>query len=100
MSTGINAINEAGKEASAFTHPLFNELGKVIVGQHYLTERLVIGLLANGHALLEGLPGLAKTLAVKSMAACIHVKSSPLQFTPDMLPADVFGTQIYNPQSG
>ena len=100
MSTGINAINEAVKEASAFTHPLFNELGKVIVGQNYLTERLVIGLLANGHVLLEGVPGLAKTLAVKSMAACIHVKFSRLQFTPDMLPADVIGTQIYNPQSG
>ena len=100
MSTGINAINEAVKEASAFTHPLFNELGKVIVGQHYLTERLVIGLLANGHVLLEGVPGLAKTLAVKSLAATMHVKFSRLQFTPDMLPADVIGTQIYNPQSG
>src|SRR5271166_5128239 len=100
MNTGINAINEAVKEASAFTHPLFNELGTVIVGQHYLTERLVIGLLANGHVLLEGVPGLAKTLAVKSLANCIHVKFSRLQFTPDMLPADVIGTQIYNPQSG
>src|SRR5580698_8172062 len=100
MNTGISAINEAVKEAGAFTHPLFNELGKVIVGQSYLTERLVIGLLANGHVLLEGVPGLAKTLAVKSMAACISVKFSRLQFTPDMLPADVVGTQIYNPQSG
>src|ERR1700733_13414276 len=100
MNTGISAINEAVKEAGSFTHPLFTELGKVIVGQHYLTERLVIGLLANGHVLLEGVPGLAKTLAVKSMAACIHVKFSRLQFTPDMLPADVIGTQIYNPQSG
>ena len=100
MNTGINAINEAVKEASAFTHPLFNELGKVIVGQQYLTERLVIGLLANGHVLLEGVPGLAKTLAVKSLANTMHVKFSRLQFTPDMLPADVIGTQIYNPQSG
>ena len=100
MSTGINAINDAVKEASSFTQPLFSELGKVIVGQNYLTERLVIGLLANGHVLLEGVPGLAKTLAVKSMAACISVKFSRLQFTPDMLPADVIGTQIYNPQSG
>src|SRR5688572_8201897 len=100
MSTGINAINEAVKEASAFTHPLFNELGKVVVGQSYLIERLVIGLLANGHVLLEGVPGLAKTLAVKSLAATIKVKFSRLQFTPDMLPADVIGTQIYNPQSG
>ena len=100
MNTGISAINEAVKEAGAFTQPLFNELGKVIVGQSYLTERLVIGLLANGHVLLEGVPGLAKTLAVKSLSACISVKFSRLQFTPDMLPADVIGTQIYNPQSG
>src|SRR6059036_2702485 len=100
MSTGINAINEAVKEASAFTRPLFNELGKVIIGQSYLTERLVVGLLANGHLLLEGVPGLAKTLSVKSLASSIHVKFSRLQFTPDMLPADVIGTQIYNPQSG
>src|SRR6202161_1219498 len=100
MNTGISAINEAVKETGAFTHPLFNELGKVIVGQNYLTERLVIGLLANGHVLLEGVPGLAKTLAVKSLAATLSVKFSRLQFTPDMLPADVIGTQIYNPQSG
>ena len=100
MNTGINAINEAVQEASAFLRPLFNELGKVIVGQTYLVERLVIGLLANGHVLLEGVPGLAKTLAVKSLAGCISVKFSRLQFTPDMLPADVIGTQIYNPQSG
>src|SRR5580658_4466242 len=100
MNTGISAINEAVKETGAFTHPLFNELGKVIVGQNYLTERLVIGLLANGHVLLEGVPGLAKTLAVKTLANTIRVKFSRLQFTPDMLPADVIGTQIYNPQSG
>ena len=100
MNTGISAINDAVKEAGAFTRPLFNELGKVIVGQNYLTERLVIGLLANGHVLLEGVPGLAKTLAVKSLAATLNVKFARLQFTPDMLPADVIGTQIYNPQSG
>ena len=100
MNTGINAINEAVQEASAFTRPLFNEIGKVIVGQSYLVERLVIGLLANGHVLLEGVPGLAKTLSVKSLANCLDVKFSRLQFTPDMLPADVIGTQIYNPQSG
>src|SRR5205814_8031184 len=100
MSTGINAINQEVQRTGAFLHPLFNELGKVIVGQRYLTERLVIGLLANGHVLLEGVPGLAKTLAVKSLAASFHVKFSRLQFTPDMLPADVVGTQIFNPQSG
>ena len=80
--------------------PLFTELGKVIVGQTYLVERLVVGLLANGHVLLEGVPGLAKTLSVKTLANCLNVKFSRLQFTPDMLPADVVGTQIYNPQSG
>jgi MoxR-like ATPase len=72
----------------------------VVVGQAYLIERLVIGLLANGHVLLEGVPGLAKTLSVKTLAATLNVKFSRLQFTPDMLPADVIGTQIYNPQSG
>jgi MoxR-like ATPase len=100
MNTGINALNEAVQEAGAFVRPLFNELGKVIVGQAYLVERLVIGLLANGHVLLEGVPGLAKTLSVKSLASTLNVKFSRLQFTPDMLPADVIGTQIYNPQSG
>lgn len=100
MNTGISAINDAVQEAGAFVRPLFNELGKVIVGQTYLVERLVIGLLANGHVLLEGVPGLAKTLSVKSLASCLNVKFARLQFTPDMLPADVIGTQIYNPQSG
>src|SRR5206468_9899177 len=100
MNTGISAINEAVQEAGGFIRPLFNEISKVVVGQAYLVERLVIGLLANGHVLLEGVPGLAKTLSVKSLASSIHVKFSRLQFTPDMLPADVIGTQIYNPQSG
>jgi len=100
MNTGINAINEAAQEASAFVRPLFSEIGKVIIGQNYLVERLVVGLLANGHVLLEGVPGLAKTLSVKSLANCLSVNFSRLQFTPDMLPADIIGTQIYNPQSG
>ncbi|MBN2507604.1 MAG: MoxR family ATPase [Verrucomicrobia bacterium] len=100
MSTGITAINAAVAEAGAFVRPLFTEIGRVVVGQNYLVERLAIGLLANGHVLLEGVPGLAKTLSVKTLAACIHVKFARLQFTPDMLPADVIGTQIYNPQSG
>src|SRR5580658_2547500 len=100
MNTGISAINNAVQDASAFVRPLFNEIGKVIIGQTYLVERLTIGLLANGHVLLEGVPGLAKTLSVKSLASCLSVKFSRLQFTPDMLPADVVGTQIYNPQSG
>ena len=100
MTTGLNAINETVQKAGAFLRPLTAEMGHVVVGQTYLVERLIIGLLANGHVLLEGVPGLAKTLSVKSLAACLNVKFSRLQFTPDMLPADVIGTQIYNPQSG
>jgi len=100
MHTGITAINDEVQRASAFVRPLFTEIGKIIVGQAYLVERLAIGLLANGHVLLEGVPGLAKTLSVKTLAACLNVKFARLQFTPDMLPADVIGTQIYNPQSG
>src|SRR6187401_1596872 len=100
MTTGLNAINETVQKAGAFLRPLTSEMSKVVVGQTYLVERLIIGLLANGHVLLEGVPGLAKTLSVKSLAACLNVKFSRLQFTPDMLPADVIGTQIYNPQSG
>ena len=100
MNTGITAINEAVKDASAFVPPLMAEINKVVIGQKYLVERLIIGLLGNGHVLLEGVPGLAKTLSVKTLAAAIHVKFSRLQFTPDMLLADVIGTQIYNPQSG
>src|SRR5258706_744942 len=100
MNTGITAINEEVQKSSANLRPLFAEIGRVIVGQSSLIERLVIGLLANGHVLLEGVPGLAKTLSVKTLAACMDVKFSRLQFTPDMLPADVIGTQIYNPQSG
>ncbi len=100
MNTGITAINKEVQKAAAFVQPLFAEIGKVVVGQTYLVERLAIGLLANGHVLLEGVPGLAKTLSVKTLASTLSVKFSRLQFTPDMLPADVVGTQIYNPQSG
>jgi MoxR-like ATPase len=100
MSTGITAINEEVQRAAAFVRPLFTEINKVIIGQKYLVERLVVGLLANGHVLLEGVPGLAKTLSVKSLASALDVRFSRLQFTPDMLPADVVGTQVYNPQSG
>src|SRR5216110_850477 len=100
MNTGITAINEEVQRSSTFVRPLFSEIGKVVIGQNYLVEGLVIGLLASGHVLLEGVPGLAKTLSVKSLACSLHVKFARLQFTPDMLPADVIGTQIYNPQSG
>ncbi len=100
MNTGISAINDEVQRVSAFVRPLMGEMSKVVVGQTYLVERLIIGLLANGHVLLEGVPGLAKTLAVKSLANCLSVKFSRLQFTPDLLPADLIGTQIYNPQTG
>src|SRR5712672_3293512 len=100
MNTGITAINDEVQRTSAYLRPLFTEIAKVVVGQAYLIERLVIGLLANGHVLLEGVPGLAKTLSVKTLAASLNVKFARLQFTPDMLPADIIGTQIYNPQSG
>ncbi len=100
MNAGITAINAEVQKAGAFVQPLLSEINKVIVGQKYLLERLLVGLLANGHILLEGVPGLAKTTSVKSLAACINAGFSRIQFTPDMLPADVIGTQIYNPQSG
>jgi len=77
---------------------LKDEVGRVIVGQYYMLDRLLIGLLANGHVLLEGVPGLAKTLAIKSLSQAIHAKFSRIQFTPDLLPADVIGTMIYNQQ--
>jgi len=100
MSSATVAANAAVQEASAFLTPLFSEINQCVVGQRYLLERLVIGLLANGHVLLEGVPGLAKTLSVKTLATALHVRFSRIQFTPDMLPADVVGTQVYNPQSG
>ncbi|MBL68999.1 MAG: ATPase [Verrucomicrobiales bacterium] len=96
----IAVIDEAVRAEGAFLEPLRAEIGKVIVGQSYLVDRLIIGLLANGHVLLEGVPGLAKTLAVKTLASTMDLNFSRLQFTPDMLPADVVGTQIYNPQNG
>ena len=98
--TSVTALNAAVQESGAFLTPLFAEINRCVVGQKYLAERLVIGLLANGHVLLEGVPGLAKTLSVKTLANALHVRFSRIQFTPDMLPADIVGTQIYNPQSG
>lgn len=100
MNAGIRAINAEVQEASGFVRPLIQEINTVIIGQRYLVDRLIVGMLAGGHILLEGVPGLAKTTAVKSLANAIDVAFSRLQFTPDMLPADVIGTQIYNPQSG
>src|SRR3954463_5061277 len=92
----IREINERIQKESAFVDLITMELGKVIVGQKYMTERLLIGLLANGHILLEGVPGLAKTLAIKSLASAINARYSRIQFTPALLPADLIGTMIYN----
>lgn len=92
----ITAINEKVKKESGFIEAVLLEIQKVIVGQKYLLERLLVGLLANGHILLEGVPGLAKTTAVKTIAATIKAKFQRLQFTPDMLPADLTGTLIYD----
>ena len=94
----IRQLNEKIHQQSAFIDMLNLELNKSIVGQKYMLERLTIGLLAQGHVLLEGVPGLAKTLAIKSLATAISGKFSRIQFTPDLLPADVVGTMIYNPQ--
>ncbi len=94
--TDIKELNERIQQESAFVDLLTMEMDKVIVGQKYMVERLLIGLLSNGHILLEGVPGLAKTLAIKSLASTIHGKFSRIQFTPDLLPADLIGTMIYN----
>ena len=99
-SKDIKNITDIIKEESSVLSNLSNEMGKVIVGQKLLIERLLIGILANGHILLEGVPGLAKTLSVMTLAKAIQVKYQRLQFTPDLLPADLIGTLIYNPRSG
>lgn len=88
------------KEEGYFAPKIMEEMGKVIVGQHYLLERLLVGLLCNGHILIEGVPGLAKTLAVKTLSQVLQVSFRRIQFTPDLLPADLCGTMIYNPQRG
>lgn len=96
----ITELNEKIKNESAFVETLFGEIGKAIVGQKEMVERLVIGLLSNGHVLLEGVPGLAKTLAIKSLAQSMHAKFQRIQFTPDLLPADLLGTMIYSQKDG
>ncbi|KJJ83845.1 magnesium chelatase subunit I [Candidatus Omnitrophus magneticus] len=100
MAVGITAINEKVKEESLFIEDLLNETRKVIVGQNYLIERLLVGLLANGHILIEGVPGLAKTLSVRVLAGVINTKFQRIQFTPDLLPADIVGTLVYDPKNG
>ncbi|NTV84809.1 MAG: AAA domain-containing protein, partial [Bacteroidales bacterium] len=96
METDIKALNERIQQESAFVDMISMEMGKVIIGQKHMVERLLIGLLSNGHILLEGVPGLAKTLAIKSLAQIIDAQFSRIQFTPDLLPADLTGTMIYS----
>ncbi|WP_276499962.1 AAA family ATPase [Terrimonas pollutisoli] len=94
----IRQLNDRISHAGQFTDKLREEVGHVIVGQSHMLDRLLIGLLSNGHVLLEGVPGLAKTLTIKSLSQAIHAQFSRIQFTPDLLPADVIGTLIYNQQ--
>ena len=96
----VDEANRQVREQRGLLDPLYAELERVIVGQRRLLDRLVMGLLTGGHVLLEGVPGLAKTLAVRTLAAALHLDFSRIQFTPDLLPADVVGTQIYQPRSG
>jgi len=100
MNQDIQAINAKIQEESRFIETLTQEVSKVIVGQKYMVERLLIGLLADGHILLEGVPGLAKTLVVNTLSRAIDTKFQRLQFTPDLLPADLVGTLVYNQQTG
>lgn len=98
-SNDIEALNQEIYNESAFVDRILDASSRVIVGQHYMISRLLLGLLADGHVLLEGLPGLAKTLSIKTLASCVDGSFSRIQFTPDLLPADIIGTMIYNPAS-
>src|SRR3954467_6310479 len=100
MTADVQAINQRARDFRARLDPLYAEMGKVIVGQRLMLDRLLVGLLTGGHILLEGVPGLAKTLAVRTLARGLRLTFSRIQFTPDLLPADVIGTQIYNPRTG
>lgn len=96
----ISVLNEKIKQESAFIDILLNEISKVIVGQRAIVEKMIVGLVSNGHILLEGVPGLAKTLAIKTLSASMKAKFQRIQFTPDLLPADLIGTMIYNQKDG
>jgi len=98
MDTDIKKLSERIEKESAFIEQLTAEIGKVIVGQRNLIEKILVGLLADGHILIEGVPGLAKTLTVKTLSDCISTKFQRIQFTPDLLPADLIGTLVYNPR--
>ena len=97
---GIQAINENVRQYSAWVQPLRQQMARVLIGQGQLVDRLMVGLISNGHILLEGVPGLAKTLALKTLASAVGLRFQRMQFTPDMLPADIVGTMIYNPHDG
>jgi MoxR-like ATPase len=100
MTISTEALTEEVKTAGTWVSAVQNEISRVVVGQKNLVDRLLIGLLANGHVLLEGVPGLAKTLTIRTLAGCIQTGFRRLQFTPDLLPADIVGTLIYNPRDG
>src|SRR6266852_987732 len=100
MTVNVQEINRIVRDLRAGLGPLYTEMAKVIVGQKIMVDRLLIGLLTGGHVLLEGVPGLAKTLAVRTLAQGLRLSFQRIQFTPDLLPADVIGTQIYNPRTG
>ncbi|HUW62954.1 MAG TPA: MoxR family ATPase [Candidatus Bathyarchaeia archaeon] len=100
MTPSVEAIRRQVEEQSSFVNLLRAEIGKIIVGQQYMVDRLLLGMLANGHVLVEGVPGLAKTTAVKTLAKSMHCHFSRIQFTPDLLPADLIGTLVYNPKDG
>ncbi|MDP0500009.1 MAG: MoxR family ATPase [Verrucomicrobiota bacterium JB022] len=99
-SFSLEVIEQRVQEASRWIQRLRDEIGRVVIGQRYLVDRLLIGLLADGHVLLEGVPGLAKTLSVRTLATTLQASFARLQFTPDLLPADILGTLIYNPKTG
>lgn len=96
----LDAVNAEVASHASWLNSLRSEIAKVIIGQQYLVDRLIVGLLANGHVLLEGVPGLAKTLSVRTLANAIRAEFARIQFTPDLLPADIVGTLIYNPKTG
>ena len=100
MPISLAKLNEKLKSHSEWVELLRQEMGRVIIGQRYLIDRLIIGLITNGHVLLEGVPGLAKTLSVRTLASAIQAQFHRIQFTPDLLPADIVGTLIYNPREG
>ncbi len=98
MTHSIQELDRQVQQAGTWVQPLMQEISRVVIGQQGLVQSLLIGMLSNGHVLLEGVPGLAKTLTVRTLAACVNASFQRLQFTPDLLPADLIGTLIYNPR--